>query len=280
LKAGQNNPKVANFLQRLWTELDSSSADGSGATTNGAAAAESRSTDPEGFASGILKQFQGMVGMNDNEEPNGKTIDVTPNAAAASAEDNGVETVVDAEEQQRQASTYMELSDVVKEELESAMKPELLNRIDEIVVFQPLGDTDLRGIARLLLNDTIQRAKVERQIHLSVSDSVVDEIMNDGSANAAQFGARPMRRAAQRFFEDTVSDAIIRGFLKEGDHATVEMSMESTKDGRSCTKVVREDGETLTVVVEDASGGIGSVRQESIPEAINGNAMETDAVLS
>ena len=80
--------------------------------------------------------------------------------------------------------------------------------------------------------------------------------MHDGSANAAQFGARPMRRAAQRYFEDTVSDAIIRGFLKEGDTATVEMSMDSAHDGRSCTKVIREDGEALTVVVEDASGGM------------------------
>jgi len=274
LKAGQENPKVADFLQRLWAELDSSSSSSSGTTTNGASSSYTNDVEPEGFASGILKQFQGMVGINGDEKDTGaKTIDVV-------AEDEDDIYAPSAEDQERQAATYMELSDVVKEELESAMKPELLNRIDEIVVFKPLGNTDLRDIAQLILNDTIQRAKVERQIHLSVSPSVVDEIMHDGSANAAQFGARPMRRAAQRYFEDTVSDAIIRGFLKEGDTATVEMSMDSAHDGRSCTKVIREDGETLTVVVEDASGGIGSVRKESAPESINGNALETDAVFS
>merc|ERR1711994_1111529 len=103
------------------------------------------------------------------------------------------------------------------------MGPELLNRIDDIVIFSPLGAEELGSIASLMVNKTIDRANEERAISLSTGPRLLQKIIEEGGSNAVQFGARPMRRAVQRLFEDSVSDAIIRGFLKEGDSALVDI---------------------------------------------------------
>ena len=168
----------------------------------------------------------------------------------------------DEDEAVRSAAQYSEMSDVVKEELEAAMKPELLNRIDEIVVFSPLGGSDLRDIVKLIVNQAVDRASKERSITLSVSDCLIDKILQEGSANAAQFGARPIRRAAQRYVEDAVSDAIIRGFVKEGETATVSFGREGVDPFElSTVQITRHsDGQAMAFEVEDAHGGIGSVK--------------------
>ena len=183
---------------------------------------------------------------------------VQANGSAASAEDEAV----------RSAAQYSEMSDVVKEELEAAMKPELLNRIDEIVVFSPLGGSDLRDIVKLIVNQAVDRASKERSITLSVSDCLIDKILEEGSANAAQFGARPIRRAAQRYVEDAVSDAIIRGFVKEGETATVSFGREGAGPfDLSTVQITRHsDGQAMAFEVEDAHGGIGSVKSSASEE--------------
>jgi len=158
------------------------------------------------------------------------------------------------------AQEYSALSEVVQDELQNEMKPELLNRIDEIIVFSPLDDENLRDIAHAIVDASIERAHNEKSIKLSVSEAMIDSIMSDGAMNAAEFGARPMRRAAQRLFEDAVSDAIVRGFLKEGDAATVDMGLDQGANGSGMPTVVvmrEKDGELLYVDVDDGSGGIG-----------------------
>ncbi len=172
------------------------------------------------------------------------------------------------------AEEYAALSEVVQEELQREMKPELLNRIDEIIVFSPLDNENLRDIAYAIVNASMERAYKERSIKLSVSETLIDAILFDGAVNAAAFGARPMRRAAQRLFEDAVSDAIVRGFLHEGDAATVDMGVGTTALGAPTVVIVREtDGQSLIVEVDDGSGGIGMA---AAGRAINGSAMERD----
>ena len=158
------------------------------------------------------------------------------------------------------AEEYSALSEVVQNELQQEMKPELLNRIDEIIVFSPLDDDNLRDIATAIVDASIERAYKERSIRLVASESIIESIMNDGAMNAAEFGARPMRRAAQRIFEDAVSDAIVRGFLQDGDMATVDMGRGENGIMRCPTVVIirEKDGATLVVEVDDGSGGIGS----------------------
>jgi ATP-dependent Clp protease ATP-binding subunit ClpC len=157
------------------------------------------------------------------------------------------------------AEEYSALSEIVQDELQKEMKPELLNRIDEIIVFSPLDDDNLRDIARAIVDASIDRAYKERSITLAVSESLIDSIVNDGTMNAAEFGARPMRRAAQRLFEDAVSDAIVRGFLQEGDGGVVDMGLGTNgMVGLPTVLIKRErDGEVLVVDVDDGSGGIG-----------------------
>jgi len=163
-------------------------------------------------------------------------------------------------EQQQSDSLYAKLSETVKEALEASMKPELLNRMDEIVVFSPLSPIDLAGITSLILSKTIQRAEAEQNLKITATPALSQKVMEEGSSNAAQFGARPMRRAAQRFFEDAVSDALIRGFLKNGDEAVVDLIPESSDLYPHHTVEVRRssDGEVLQVPVDKISQGIGS----------------------
>merc|ERR1711966_156415 len=71
------------------------------------------------------------------------------------------------------------------------MKPELLNRMDEIIIFSPLGGTDLRDIVKLIVDQAVDRASKERSITLSVSNCLIDKILEEGSANPAQSGERP-----------------------------------------------------------------------------------------
>jgi len=159
---------------------------------------------------------------------------------------------------------YAALSEVVQDELQKEMKPELLNRIDEIIVFSPLDEENLRDIAKAIVDASIERAYSEKFIRLSASEAMIDAIMSDGAMNAAEFGARPMRRASQRLFEDAVSDAIVRGFLKDGDAATVDMGLDTSELGSPMVVVMRErDGELLSVEVDDGSGGIGMAASSS-----------------
>lgn len=174
-------------------------------------------------------------------------------AAAEEAELNGGKDPQEVEDR-----LYANLSEVVKEELEVAMKPELLNRIDEIVVFSPLSDSNLNSIAKLILDRTVKRAQSEQELTLELSPSLSQKVTEEGSSNAAQFGARPMRRAAQRFFEDSISDAIVRGFLKRGDDAVVGLA-EDADDRNYNVEITRtSDGAVLQVAVDKVSGGIGS----------------------
>lgn len=152
------------------------------------------------------------------------------------------------------SALYAAMSDVVKSELEAEMRPEFLNRIDEIVVFSPLGDADLIQVASLMIQDVLGRAEREKFIVLQVGDGLLRSVVRDGKADAYRFGARPMRRAVQRYFEDTVSDAIVGGFLEEGDSAMVDILQQGGK-----LQVVRErDGKILEIEVEEIDAGIGS----------------------
>jgi AAA domain (Cdc48 subfamily)/C-terminal, D2-small domain, of ClpB protein len=119
---------------------------------------------------------------------------------------------------------YPEFLEVVKKKLDATMKPEFVNRIDEIVVFSPLSIADLTHIAMLNVKKIVARAGDEHDMTLEVTPDLMERIVVKGNANADQFGARPMRRATQQYIEDSLSDAIVQGFLSIGDSATLSLA--------------------------------------------------------
>ena len=85
------------------------------------------------------------------------------------------------------SDSYAMLSHIVKEELEYEFKPELLNCVDDIVIFAPLSTRELTLIAELLVLETVTRAKKEQDIDLMASPSLLATIVMEGSLTAAQF---------------------------------------------------------------------------------------------
>ncbi len=103
--------------------------------------------------------------------------------------------------------------------------PEFINRLDEIILFEPLEDADLEAIVHLLvkqLNETISH----RNLTVSVTTEVVSWIVKQTEPER-RYGARPLRRALQRFIEDPLSEAVIRGDFR--DASRVEAYLEEER---------------------------------------------------
>ena len=109
----------------------------------------------------------------------------------------------------------------VMAELRQTFRPEFLNRIDDIIVFRPLTEEDIREVARRMLK-TVSARMETMGIHLDASDDAVAELAKEGFD--PKYGARPLRRAIQSKVEDAVAEKMLDGTLKAGDTAklTVE----------------------------------------------------------
>ena len=107
----------------------------------------------------------------------------------------------------------------IEDTLKTTFRPEFLNRIDEIVVFDSLTDKELIQIVDLMLKDT-QKALKEKNMDLVVSDKAKHFILEKGTN--IKFGARPLRRAIQRYIEDEISEKILRDDFLNGQTITVD----------------------------------------------------------
>ena len=106
----------------------------------------------------------------------------------------------------------------VEKALRQTFRPELLNRIDEIIVFDPLTEDDLKRIVELLLSDVRERL-AERQIGLELTEEAKAALVKEGYD--AVFGARPLRRTIERRVANPLSRRILSGEFDEGDTALV-----------------------------------------------------------
>jgi ATP-dependent Clp protease ATP-binding subunit ClpC len=106
------------------------------------------------------------------------------------------------------------VTDMVLGEVKRTFNPEFINRVDEIIVFEPLSDDDLRRITGLLI-ETLNQHLSDRGLRVAVLPEVVDWII-DVTCRDRSYGARPLRRAIQRYIEDPLSEELIRGQLKSG----------------------------------------------------------------
>ena len=107
------------------------------------------------------------------------------------------------------------VNEMVLGEVKRTFNPEFINRIDEIIVFDPLSDDDLRRITRLLIGQ-LNAHLVERRLQLDVLPEALDWIIEQ-TCNDRSYGARPLRRAIQRYIEDPLSEELIRGLLRGGE---------------------------------------------------------------
>lgn len=118
-----------------------------------------------------------------------------------------------------EAAKYDRIRSLVLEELKAYFRPELLNRLDEVVVFRPLGRPQVAAIAALELAKTEERV-LARGIGLEVTPAVMDLLVAEGFDEA--MGARELRRAVTRLVDDPLSDALLLGEVVAGDVALVD----------------------------------------------------------
>lgn len=111
------------------------------------------------------------------------------------------------------------IKDKVMAEVKRAFRPEFLNRIDEIIVFDRLEKEDIKKIASLMLK-SLEKRLAENEITVKFTDECVAQISEEGFDRV--YGARPLRRAIQNKLEDLLSEKIIDGEIQSGDSVTVD----------------------------------------------------------
>ena len=121
------------------------------------------------------------------------------------------------------ASDELTLSDNVDKSLKQYFRPEFLNRIDEIVTFNPLTKEELRKICDLLLKDIIGKL-AEKNSNIIISDKAKDVILKKGYD--AKYGARPLKRSIQKLLEDKLAKLSLTGQINEGSTVQVDANGE------------------------------------------------------
>src|SRR5213595_2376711 len=118
----------------------------------------------------------------------------------------------------REGHDYDTMRDKILDETRRVFKPEFLNRLDEIIVFHSLGKPELLCIVDLEVDKVLSRIKA-KDVHLELKQSAKEFLIEKGYD--PQYGARPMRRAVERFLEDPLAEELLRGNVKPGDHVNV-----------------------------------------------------------
>ena len=114
----------------------------------------------------------------------------------------------------------------VMDKLKDVFRPEFLNRVDEIISFDPLTREQLLQIVDLMLNDT-KKALSDKDITMEVTPKAKDFLLEKGTD--IKFGARPLRRAIQRYVEDELSEMILRNTLQDGQNVKVDFENDKLK---------------------------------------------------
>lgn len=134
--------------------------------------------------------------------------------------------VTDEEEKKEAQERYDEIKERVMADLREEMAPELLSRIDQIVVFRPLGLPELRRITALSLEDLKDRLRKQR-LEAAITNEVRDQIAERAFKSGE--GARPIRQFVQEFIEDPVAQGIIDGTIEAGNKFEIVWDKDKTK---------------------------------------------------
>jgi len=115
---------------------------------------------------------------------------------------------------------YNNIRNLVNEEMKQYFRPELLNRLDEIIVFRQLNQNEVNQVADLML-DQVNKRLADRQMSVSLSDAFREKLAEEGYDQ--RYGARPMRRAIARLVEDTLAEAILAGEVEDGQSIFLDL---------------------------------------------------------
>nr|ADI22259.1 hypothetical protein [uncultured Gemmatimonadales bacterium HF0200_36I24]ADI22368.1 hypothetical protein [uncultured nuHF2 cluster bacterium HF0500_02A10] len=132
-------------------------------------------------------------------------------------------------------SSYDVMQRKVREEIEKAFNPEFLNRLDDTIVFHTLDRKDISQIVHILLVDINERL-AEEGISIKLSAEAISFLVDEGYDE--KFGARPLKRAIQKYVEDPLSERILMADFSDGDEIIVDIG---------------DDGEKLTIAVASQS---------------------------
>jgi ATP-dependent Clp protease ATP-binding subunit ClpB len=137
----------------------------------------------------------------------------------------------------RTPADFEKASEQVMGALHGHFRPEFLNRVDDIIIFGPLGKDQLVKIVELRLED-VRRLLADRKISIELTDSAKDLLFTQGYD--ANFGARPLKRAIQKLVQDTLALKILDGEILHGDHIVIDADKKAGKMKFEVSKRVGE----------------------------------------
>ena len=120
--------------------------------------------------------------------------------------------------------SYEDMKRNVMGEVKQIFRPEFLNRIDDIIVFHPLSEDDIKEVAKGMVQEVVKRVSENMEIELTITDNAIAQIAKEGYD--ATYGARPLRRAIQNKIEDKLAESVLTGKAKEFDKLEVDFSEE------------------------------------------------------
>ena len=123
-------------------------------------------------------------------------------------------------------ASFERMSEKVKEELQHTFTPEFLNRLDDVIVFHPLQQEHISKIVGIMLRD-VQKRMSEGELTLKLSDAASEFLATNGYDQ--QYGARPLKRAIQKYIEDPLSEKILIGEFSKGDEIDVDVAEDGQK---------------------------------------------------
>ncbi|HEU4988823.1 MAG TPA: ATP-dependent Clp protease ATP-binding subunit [Gemmatimonadaceae bacterium] len=123
-------------------------------------------------------------------------------------------------------ASFDRIADRVRDELKNVFNPEFLNRLDDVIVFHPLDRTHIAQIVAVMLKDVRKRLS-EEELTLTLTDAATDFLVKHGYDES--YGARPLKRAIQRYIEDPLSEKILVGEFSKGEELEVDVSPDGTK---------------------------------------------------
>jgi ATP-dependent Clp protease ATP-binding subunit ClpC len=173
--------------------------------------------------------------------------------------------------------TYDDMKNRIMGELKKVFRPEFLNRIDDVIVFHKLQRDEIKQIVELLLL-RIRHSMAERELVLDLTDEAKDLLVEKGWDPA--MGARPLRRAIQRYIEDPLADFVLRSQLPAGSTVIVDPAPEG--DGQEVRLTIVKPKKAKTPVAVGAGGAEGEAGVDDEAEAeaeVHGELEETVEVV-